>query len=159
MSTRPDRIASKISRTRHERSGDSETVEEWWHYNRFIRCYGVPLLIGTKLADVITTAVGLRYLPAIAEANPIANHLFAQWGLYTGMAVLGAASVAFAAGAAEVFGLEVRRRYGLPKTALFAQASIYLTLSVLFGVVAVHNGLLIADQTTHAVDALVGFGG
>lgn len=134
--------------SRRFRSRHAPASDPWWRYNRAIRFYGLVFLLGTKFADVATTAVGIRLVPSIVEANPVAGGLFAELGLVTGLTVLGFASVLFAAGAAELFGLEVRRRFDLPKTALFAQASIYLTLSALFGVVAAHNGLLIADQAT-----------
>jgi len=133
---------------RRFRSRHASRDDPWWRYNRSVRFYGVVGLGATKLADVVTTAVGVRHVPSIVEANPVAEGLFAELGLVTGLTVLGFASVLFAACAAELFGLEVRRRFGLPRTALFAQASIYLTLSVLFGLVAAHNGLLIADQAT-----------
>ncbi|TKR25317.1 DUF5658 family protein [Natronomonas salsuginis] len=129
--------------------------DPWYRYNRSIRFYGLTFLVGTKLADIVTTVVGMRYIPSIVEANPVANRLFTEMGLVTGLTVLGFATVLFAACAAELFGVEVRRRYGLPKTALFAQASIYLILSVLFGLVALHNATLIADQTTYMLDGML----
>lgn len=144
---------------RHE-AGDCELDRRYWRrYNRSIRCFGIVLLGGTKLADAATTAVGLQYLPTITEANPIADHFFVEWGLFTGLTLLGFASVLFAVCAAELFGLEVRRRLGLPKTALFAQLAIYLTLSVLFGLVAVRNGLLIGDQVLYVLGETIGLGG
>jgi hypothetical protein len=153
MSTR------STSKIRHvERRSEPSRADLWYRYNRSIRFYGIVLLAGTKLADAVTTAVGLRYLPSIAEANPVAEHLFVEWGLFTGLTVLGFASVFFAVCAAELFGLEVRRRFGLPKTALFAQASIYLTLALLFGTVAIQNGLLIADQAIYALGGTIGIG-
>lgn len=130
--------------------------DNWWRLNRSIRFYGLTFLIGTKLADVVTTAVGVKYVPTIVEANPIADHFFTELGLFTGLLVVGFATVCFAACAAELFGIEVRRRYGLPKTALFAQASIYLVLSVLFGLVAIHNTMLIADQATYMLNDVLG---
>ena len=146
MSTRNTR-----SRYNHGRGANwfENTDSWWWRANGTIRFYGLVFLVGTKLADVVTTVVGVRYIPAIVEANTFADWVFIEWGLFTGLTVLGFATVLFATVAAELFGVEVRRRLGLPKTALFAQASIYVTLSVLFGVVAIHNGLLIADQVTH----------
>ncbi|MCQ4333686.1 hypothetical protein KM295_09390 [Natronomonas sp. F2-12] len=159
MSTQSDTIQSNARRSRSLSRGESETLGEWKRYNRSIRFYGVVLLVGTKLADVATTAVGLQYLPGITEANPVADHLFVEWGLFTGLTVLGTASVFFAVCAAELFGLEVRRRLGLPRTALFAQVSIYLTLSALFGLVAIRNGLLIADQTVYVLGETIGLGG
>ncbi|MEF8777816.1 MAG: DUF5658 family protein [Natronomonas sp.] len=152
MSTNSDTPQSRARRTLSDPEERFPAIGGWRRYNRSIRFYGVILLSGTKLADAITTAVGLQYFPAIAETNPVADHLFVEWGLLTGLTVLGFTSVLFAVCAAELLGLEVQRRFELPKTALFAQASIYLTLSVLFGLVAVQNGLLIADQTVYMLD-------
>jgi hypothetical protein len=158
MSTRRDRIDGtdgirwRGQRSRH--AADSRDV--WARRNRSIRFYGLVFLVGTKLTDVVTTAVGVRYIPAIVEANPVAGGLFAELGLLTGLTVLGAATVLFAACAAELFGLEVRRRFGLPKTALFAQASIYLTLSALFGLVSIHNAALIAEQVGYLLGDAMG---
>ena len=126
----------------------------WWRCNRSIRYYGLLALAGTQLADIVTTAVGVWLVPTIVEANPVADRLFAEVGLLAGLLLAGGLTVVFAAGAAELFGIEVRRRFGLPTAALFAQLSIYLALSALFGAVAVHNGLLIADQTIHALDGV-----
>jgi hypothetical protein len=43
----------------------------------------------------------------------------------------------------------------LPRTALCAQASIYLALVALFGLVSLHNATLIADQVGYLLgDAL-----
>jgi hypothetical protein len=120
--------------------------DHWWRYNRRIRFYGIVFLVGTKAADIVTTAVGIRHVPSIIEANPFAGGLFADLGLFTGLTLLGFASVLFAASTAEVLCIEIRRRLELPKTALFAQLSIYLTLSVLFGLVALHNAVLVGDQ-------------
>ena len=135
--------------TRNQHPVERDPGDSWWRWNRSIRFYGLVLLVGTKLADIVTTAIGVRYIPAIVEANPVADHFFVEMGLLTGLAIMGFTTVFVAACAAELFGLEVRRRFGLPNTALFAQASIYLILSVLFGLVAIHNSLLIADQVTH----------
>ena len=131
------------------------TGDGWWRANAAIRFYGMVLLVGTKLADVVTTVVGVRYIPTITEANPFADWVFVEWGLVTGLTVLGFVAVLFAVCAAELFAVEVRRRLGLSRTALLAQASIYLILSTLFGVVAVSNGLLIADQVTYMLGDLL----
>lgn len=147
--------AGRLGTKKSTRSHSTGTIDNWWRYNRSIRFYGLTFLIGTKLTDIVTTAVGVRYIPGIIEANPIADHFFVELGLATGLTVVGFATVFFAACAAELFGLEVRRRLGLPKTALFAQASIYLTLSVLFGLVSIHNAALIADQTVYVINDLL----
>ena len=144
--------------TTEPESGRASDATRWWRANGLIRFYGLVLLVGTKLADVVTTAVGLRYVPGIVEANPVANTVFAEWGVLGGLTVLGVASVAVAVLGAELLGVELRRRLDLSKTALLAQASVYATLSVLFGLVAIHNGLLIADQVTHTLEQVIGTG-
>lgn len=130
----------------------TERSDSWWLRNRSIRWYGLLALAGTKLADVVTTAVGVRYVPAVVEANPVADRIFVEAGLLSGLTVLGVAAVLLAACAAELSGVEIRRRFGLPKTALFAQASVYLTLSLIFGLVALYNTALIADQAIHMIN-------
>ncbi len=144
---------------RQRSNGPLRSGDGWWRANASIRFYGLVLLAGTKLADIVTTAVGVRYIPTITEANPFADWVFVEWGLFTGLTVLGFVAVLFAVCAAELFAIEVRRSLGLSKTALFAQASIYLILSTLFGVVAVGNGLLIADQVTYMLGDLLAVSG
>lgn len=124
----------------------------WWRRNRSIRWYGLLALAGTKFADVVTTAVGVRYIPTIVEANPIAHWTFAGTGLFSGLTLLGVFAIVLAACGAELSGVEIRRRFGLPKTALVAQASVYLIVSAIFGLVALHNSALIAEQATHMID-------
>lgn len=155
MSTRTTRTRSNAHRGQYARRRFESVDNRWWQLNRAIRFYGLVFLVGTKLADVATTVVGLRYIPAIVEANPLADWLFLEWGLFTGLTLLGFTSVFFAAITAELFGLEVRRQLGLPKTALFAQATIYAALSACFGLVAIQNGLLIADQVLYAIGEML----
>ena len=155
MSTSNTETNGRVHQSRYAERRRERGDDLWWRLNGTIRFYGLVLLVGTKLADIATTAVGLKYIPAIVEANPLANQLFAEWGLFTGLTVLGFMSVFFAAVAAELFGLEVRRRLGLPKTALFAQAMVYAALSACFGLVAIQNGLLIADQTHYMLGEIL----
>jgi hypothetical protein len=154
MSTRRNQVGG--GRREQSRRGIKNRRDVWSRRNRSIRFYGIVFLLGTKLADIITTAIGIRYIPAIVEANPIANGAFAELGLVTGLTVFGAASVLLATCAAELFGIEIRRRFGLPKMALCAQASIYLSLSVLFGLVSMHNAALIADQVGYLLGKALG---
>lgn len=142
----------------HAVTREKRPAAYWWRANGLIRFYGVVFLVGTKIADIVTTVVGLRFVPGIIEANPVADTVLAEWGLFGGLSVLGFASVAVAVLAAELFGVEIRRRLGLSKAALLAQASVHATLSALFGLVAIHNGLLIADQVTHTLGRTIGVG-
>ncbi len=149
---RGDRAGGTVAT--HGAAGRGECNTDWWRHNRSIRWYGVAALAGTQLADVLTTAVGVLFVPTIVEANPVANRLFAEVGLLAGLVLAGSLTVLFAAGAAELFGFELRRRFELPTTALAAQLSIYLALSALFGAAAIYNGLLIVDQTLYALEGV-----
>lgn len=131
---------------------ESDDAGSWWRRNRSVRWYGLFALAGTKLADILTTAVGVRYVPSIVEANPIADRVFLEVGLFGGLTLMGIMTVVVAACAAELYSIEIRRRFGLPKTALVAQASVYLTLSAVFGIIALYNAALIADQATHMIN-------
>lgn len=46
---------------------------------------GIALLSATKFADALTTGIGLRYVPAVYEANPIADLAFRRFGLADGL--------------------------------------------------------------------------
>lgn len=155
MSTIDTKTNQHIHQSRYTKRQRKRGDDRWWRLNGTIRFYGLVFLVGTKIADITTTVVGLKYLPTIVEANPLANHLFVEWGLFTGLTILGFASVFFAAIAAELFGIEVRRRLGRPRTALFAQAVVYAALSACFGLVAIQNGLLIADQTIYMLGEIL----
>jgi len=48
---------------RRFRSRHASRDDPWWRYNRSVRFYGVVGLGATKLADVVTTAVGVRHVP------------------------------------------------------------------------------------------------
>lgn len=119
--------------------------EQWWLLNGTIRFYGFVLLAGTKSADAITTAVGLRYVPGIVEMNPVADAVFADNGTFAGLAVLSFATVAGTVLWTELLAVEVRRRLRMDRLALLAKATIYVVLSALFGAIAVNNAILIAD--------------
>jgi hypothetical protein len=133
--------------------------EQWWYLNGTIRFYGFVLLAGTKSADAITTAVGLRYVPGIVEMDSFANVVFADSGTFTGLAVLSFATVAGTVLGAELIAIEVRRRLRLDRLALLAKAAIYVVLSALFGAISVNNAIMIADQVQWYVsDLLVAVG-
>lgn len=132
-------------------------AEHWWLLNRTIRFYGVVLLAGTKLADAVTTAVGVMAVPGIVELNPIASAVFAGKGTLTGLAVLSFVTVAVATVTAEWLAILIRRRFDMPRLALLAKGTIYGSLSLLFGAIAVNNALLISGQVEAYLSELLVF--
>ena len=149
-----DRGASRSRGRRRDRSRIHD--EHWWRLNRTLGFYGFVTLAGAKVADAVTTAVGVRYVPGIVELNPFADAVFAGNGTFAGLAVLTFATVAVATVAAEALAVEIRRRFGLNRLALLAKAAIYGSLTVLFGAVAVNNSLLISEQVqSHLADLFV----
>lgn len=129
--------------------------DHWWLLNRVVRFYGFVLLAGTKTADAVTTAIGIRFVPGIVELNPVADAVFVDNGTFAGLAVLSVATIALATLAAEYLSVEIRRRLGLDRLALVSQATIYGTLSVLFGAIAVSNALLISEQVHEYVSEVL----
>lgn len=127
-------------------------AEHWWFANGTIRFYGMVLLVGTKSTDAITTAVGLALVPGIVEMNPLADAVFADAGTVTGLVVLSFATVVGTILTTELLALEARRRFGLVRLSLLAQATIYGVLSVLFGAIALSNLHLIGQQTSRYLD-------
>ena len=121
-------------------------ADRWWLLNGKLRFYGFVFLAGTKLADALTTAVGVSYVPGIVELNPFAAAVFAGNGTVTGLVVLSFATVAVATLAAEWLAVHIRRRLGMDRAALLAKAAVYGVLSLLFGAIALNNALLISDR-------------
>ncbi|QLD88761.1 hypothetical protein HWV07_06815 [Natronomonas salina] len=120
--------------------------EWWWSANSYLRFYGMVFLIGTKTADAITTAVGLRYVPSIVERNPFADAVFADSGTLAGLAFLSFLTVIITVLTTEWLALIIHRRLRMDRLALLSKAFIYGSLSLLFGVIAINNSLLISQQ-------------
>lgn len=137
------RATGRAGRGRARRRMDDD---HWWLLNGVVRFYGFVLLAGTKLADAVTTAIGVRFVPGIVELNPVADAVFGGSGTFAGLAVLSVATVAVATLVAEYLAVQIRRRFGLDRLALASKAAIYGALSILFGAVAVNNALLISEQ-------------
>ncbi len=116
-------------------------------FGRSVLCLsGIALLTATKLADALTTGVGLRFVPAVYEANPVASAVMARVGVDTGLIVssfgivVGITVITEAAAVA----VSLRRRdghlaplvrlagYGLP-SAVFAVVSVYNATVIVAG--------------------------
>ena len=129
--------------------------KRWWALNRSLRFYGIVLLAGTKAADAVTTAVGIRFVPGVVELNPFASGVFAGNGLYAGLATMTVATVVVTVVIAELLAVQIRLRLGMNRVALVTKAAIYAVLSGWFGLVAISNALLIFEQAQgHFVELL-----
>lgn len=120
--------------------------KRWWGQNRSLRFYGIVFLVGTKTADAVTTAVGLLFIPGIVELNPFASSVFAGNGVFTGLAVMSVATVIVAVVLAELLAVQIRLRLRMDRLALLTKTAIYVALSGWFGLVAISNALLLAEQ-------------
>jgi hypothetical protein len=111
---------------------------------------GIALLTATKMADALTTGVGLRFVPSVYEANPMVDALFRQVGITTGLLVSSCVIVVAITLVTEVasIAVSVRRRdghlapivrlvgYGLPSS-LFALVAVYNATVLVAGIRAV----------------------
>lgn len=118
----------------------------WWRWNSWLRLYGVIFLAGTKTADAVTTAVGLLYVPGIVELNPVADTMFVDSGTIAGLVVLSFATVISTTLIIEWLAVTMYRRLGMARLALLVKITVYGGLSLLFGMIAVNNALLISEQ-------------
>lgn len=118
----------------------------WWSTNSYLRFYGMVFLIGTKTTDAITTAVGLQYVPGIVEMNPVADAVFADSGTVAGLVFLSFITVIVTVLLTEWLAVNVHRRLGMSHLALASKVVIYGGLSLLFGLIALQNSLLISQQ-------------
>jgi hypothetical protein len=111
---------------------------------RDARWAGVSLLLITKTLDVVTTVIGLSLFPALAERNPVAELLIAQFGLVPGLVLGGVLTVVGMAifvetGSSVLTKLEPGRQWPL----VLARTVGYVPLSLFFAVLAVNNAFLI----------------
>ncbi len=116
-------------------------------FGRSVLCLpGIALLTATKLADALTTGVGLQFVPVAYEANPVASAVIARVGVDTGLIVSSFGFVVGITAITELAAVAVsfRRRdghlaplvrlagYGLP-SAVFAVVSVYNTTVIVAG--------------------------
>lgn len=137
-------------------STPKSTARVWHQWSSSIRFYGVLFLAGTKTADALLTAVALLYIPTIVEQNPVADAIFLQVGTLEGLAMLSVATVMLVTIVAELLALSVRYGLRMKRLALTVQLSIYGSLSLLFGAVAIYNALLLSQEIQQYIqDALL----
>lgn len=107
---------------------------------------GIAAVVVTKAADLLTTAVGLVLVEGITERNPLADALFARFGLLglVGASVVGVAIVvavvewmATLVDANDAYALQPRTLYSIS----------YVPLSVIYALVSIHNTILLIGVT------------
>ncbi|WP_435066169.1 DUF5658 family protein [Halobaculum sp. EA56] len=109
---------------------------------------GLTLLVVSKIADVVTTAVGLLYIPGITELNPIAESVFQSMGLIVGVVVFGFSVVFCVALAVELCVCELYRLTRSAGASVCLRLGAYGTLSVVYFYAAYRNAILIADNVS-----------
>jgi hypothetical protein len=104
----------------------------------------VHLLAVSKLADSVTTAVGLLAVPGLAEGNPAIRALIARLGVLPALAVVTVGVVVLVVATTEAGVRCSQRLDGSPRTRGLIRSLGYLPLSALFLAAAVHNAVLLA---------------
>lgn len=106
---------------------------------------GYVVLWLTKLADILTTVVGLELIPGLVEMNPLARAYMGTVGTVPGLLLQGGAVVI---GTTLVVEYSLHRLYfwhGSETAVLAIRGAAYGTLSVLYGLTAIHNTQLIVE--------------
>lgn len=103
---------------------------------------GVAALVTSKLADALTTSVGLLYLP-MHEANPVLRALFAEVSVLPGLAIASLVVVAGLTVITETGATLARRTDPDPRWARRVRYVGYGIPTLVFTVVSAHNLVLI----------------
>ncbi|GAB7010346.1 hypothetical protein JCM31271_22890 [Halorubrum trueperi] len=101
------------------------------------------MLTATKMADALTTGVGLRFVPAVYEANPVVDSLLSRVGIVTGLLVSSFAIVVAITVITEVASIAVSMRRRDGHLAPIVRLTGYGIPSALFAVVAVYNATIV----------------
>jgi len=100
---------------------------------------GLFLLAATKFADALTTAVGLRYVPAIYEANPLADTAFQRLGVIEGLIWSSFVVVVAIALITEAAAIAVATRRSDGHLAVMVRVVGYGIPALIFAAVAIYN--------------------
>lgn len=103
---------------------------------------GVLAVSASKLADALTTAVGLTYFPLI-ELNPVVRSLMAHVGIVPGVLLGGVLVVAFITLVTECGVYTCRRLSADPRWSVRVRYAGYGPPTLLFTAVSVSNAALI----------------
>ena len=104
---------------------------------------GFVLLTAAKAMDALTTGVGLRYVPGIYEANPIADAAFRRLGIVDGLVWSSFVVIVAIALITEVAAIAVAARRPGGHLAPLVRVVGYGIPAVLFGAIAVYNAQLL----------------
>ena len=104
---------------------------------------GLVLLAAAKAMDALTTGVGLRYVPGIYEANPIADAAFRRLGIVDGLVWSSFVVIVAIALITEVAAIAVAARRPDGHLAPLVRVVGYGIPAVLFGAIAVYNAQLL----------------
>ena len=104
---------------------------------------GLVLLAAAKAMDALTTGVGLRYVPGIYEANPIADAAFRRLGIVDGLVWSSFVVIVAIALITEVAAIAVAARRPGGHLAPLVRVVGYGIPAVLFGAIAVYNAQLL----------------
>ncbi|GAB7092768.1 hypothetical protein JCM18237_30390 [Halorubrum luteum] len=104
---------------------------------------GIFLLTATKFTDALTTGFGLRYVPGIYEANPLANAAFHRIGIVEGLLWSSFVVVVAITLLTEIAAIAVAARRPDGHLAPVVRIVGYGIPALLFAVVAVYNTTLL----------------
>lgn len=103
----------------------------------------VAVLAATKAADAVTTFVGLRFRPAVREANPVAADAMAALGVPAALLVLGAVAVVAVTAVTEAGVVAVENTEASARATTAVRLAGYGLASVLHVAVAARNAVLL----------------
>lgn len=109
-----------------------------------MRVLGTGLLVLSKLADAVTTAVGLALFPSLVERNPLLSHATFHLGLFAGIALGTVAAIALVVFVTEL-GVSVCRHYAPRKAwpTVVVRFVGYVPISAFFALLAASNAFLV----------------
>jgi len=111
--------------------------------------FGLGLLVATKLGDVLTTLVGLRFVGA-HEANPVAARAIDAVGLFPAIVALTFVTVALVAGVTEGAASVLAVRFDVDVWTLGAVRFVgYVVPSLVYVGVVTHNVVVLAGASGH----------
>lgn len=107
---------------------------------------GYAILWFMKIADILTTVVGLQLIPRLVEVNPIARLYMESVGTILGLILQGSAIVIVTTIVLEYVLQEMYRQHGHVCLVVLLRFTAYGTLSFLYGITALHNTQLIIEH-------------
>ncbi|CDK39287.1 hypothetical protein [Halorubrum sp. AJ67] len=124
----------------HSELGDTDS-----HGRISLSVSGMAVLLATKFADALTTGVGLAYVPAVYEVNPIARPVFEGLGITDGLLFSSIAVIVVIVTVTEIAALAIARRRRDGHLAPVVRAVGYGLPSLLFAAVAVRNAAVLVE--------------